>query len=161
MDQTGSPGLDVTRVLAGSIALGAVVFWIVGWVMTGGGREGLVPGAVSTDAALWIVVGAFAAGIAGALVFRGRALGLIEQASRSDQPLATDGHKAVSTSLMIAWTMIEVPALISGILFLLLAETLILGVAVPAWAVGVALTFPRAEWFDPGALQGHETEHGR
>lgn len=52
MNQTGHPGFDVSRVIAGSLALGAAIFWIVGWLVTGGGREGLSPGVISSDVAL-------------------------------------------------------------------------------------------------------------
>lgn len=161
MNQTGHPGFDVSRVIAGSLALGAAIFWIVGWLVTGGGREGLSPGVISSDVALWIVVGALAVGLAGALFFRGRALAPIEDAARSHRALGKEEVGALSTNLMIAWTLIEAPALVSGMLFLLTGELQILAVAVPVWAAGIALTFPRAEWFGPGAREGHETGHRR
>jgi hypothetical protein len=161
MAQTGRPNLLMARILAASLAMGAVVFWIVGMVVTGGGGEGISPAIAPTGLALAILLVAFAVGTAGALVFRGRAAGIGENADRLDRAMTAQEMAAVQSNLVVSWALIEAPALFSGVFFLLLGEIVILGLAVPIYAAGVALTFPRAEWFGAGARAGDEFMHPR
>ncbi len=53
-------------------------------------------------------------------------------------------------NLTLKRALLEAPALLSGVFFLLFALMPILWAAVPVYLLGVAVTFPRAEWF-PGA----------
>jgi|GEM_PF-1357859 len=149
--EPAQPGLATARILAIALPAGVTMFWIVGWVLTGGGSEGIAPDALSSEAALWILVGALVVGFAGALVFRGRAVGVSESPGRTDRELAVEEADSVQKNLVICWALLEAPALLSVVLFLLLAENLLLWVAVPAYALGVLVTFPRGEWFGEGA----------
>lgn len=143
------PGLRSARVIAAALAGGVVMFWIIAWVvLTGGGRVGLSPEAVPSETALWIWAAAALAGLAGALIFRGRALAAGGTASRADRgPLSPKEAGSVQTNLIIAWALLEGPALLSAVFFSLLAEPGILWPGIAVFALGMALTFPRAEWF--------------
>jgi hypothetical protein len=45
---------------------------------------------------------------------------------------------------MIAWALVEMPALITGVFLYLVGNAQILSADTPVFAVGTALTFPRA-----------------
>lgn len=158
MSDLTHPGLGPARIIAVALASGVAVFWIVGWVWTEGGRVGIAPETLALNVALWILAGALATGLLAALAVRGRVVAMVEEALRAERALSAQEIGAVQTNLIISWTLLEVPALLSGVLFLLLAETAILGLAVPVYALGVALTFPRSEWF--GASGEGETLRG-
>jgi hypothetical protein len=150
VDQPLEPGLGTARIIAAALPSGVVLFWIVSWVVTGGGQEGIAPETLSPQLALWILVGALALGFAAALIFRGRAVGLSQASGRVEARSASQAASAVQTNLVISWALLEAPALLSAVLFLLLAENLLLWMAVPVYALGVVVTFPRAEWFGEG-----------
>lgn len=150
VDQPQEPGFETARIIAAALAGGVVLFWIVTWVLTGGGQEGIAPEVLSPQLALWILLGALALGFAAALVFRGRAVALAEGSGGVDPRSASGSAGPVQTNLIISWALLEAPALLSAVFFLLLAENLLLWVAVPVYALGVVLTFPRAEWFGEG-----------
>ena len=147
MERAQSP-YAVSRVVAGALPAGVVALWVVGWILTGGGREGMSPEALPPTLALWGWAAVAMGGFAGALAFRGRALhearALRGQAAEEARP---EVARRVLTSLIVAWALLEGPALLSGILFVLLGAAQILVLAVPFYLVGVALTFPRREWF--------------
>ncbi len=147
MDQARA-SLRTARVIAGALPTGVVLFWIVGWIVTKGGTVGVAPEALDHDPALWLWSAAALAGFAGALFFRGRALQVVEAAAGRPPSPATAAQ--VQGNLLVAWALLELPALLSGVFFLLLATSSILWGAVPVYLIGVAVTFPRPEWF-PGA----------
>ncbi len=147
MDPTQA-SLRTARMIAAALPIGVVLFWIVGWVVTKGGTLGVAPQALAGDLALWIWSAAALLGFAGALFFRGRAVQVAEAAAGRPPSPATAGE--VQATLIVAWALLEAPALLSGVFFLLFALTPILWAAVPVYLMGVAITFPRAEWF-PGA----------
>ncbi len=147
MDQSQA-ALRTARLIAAALPTGVVLFWIVGWVVTKRGTLGVAPQALAHDPALWIWSAAALAGFVGALFFRGRAVQVAEAAAGRPPSPAT--ALQVQGNLIIAWALLEAPALLSGVFFILLATTPILWGAVPVYLVGVAVTFPRTEWF-PGA----------
>ncbi len=147
MDQAQAP-LRTARMIATALPAGVVLFWIVGWIITKGGAAGIIGEAFARDTILWIWSAVALLGFAGALFFRGRAVQVAEAAAGRPPSPATAGE--VQATLIVAWALLEAPALLSGVFFLLFALTPILWAAVPVYLMGVAVTFPRAEWF-PGA----------
>jgi len=122
------------RVIALALPAGVLVFWVIAWFLTNAGERGLSPGLLRGDVATWTWAVVALAGFLGAFVFRGRAL------------QAADPSRVLST-LIVAWALLEGPALLGGLLFLLLAANGILLGAACVYAMGLVLTFPRAEWF--------------
>lgn len=155
MQQRLQPSLRTARIIAGALPGGVVLFWIVGWVITGGGQAGTVLEALSPEQAFWLWVVAALVGFSGALFFRNRALRVVEGFARDGEGPAIEMVGAVQTNLIIAWTLLEGPALLSGVFFVLLAMKQVLWIAVPLYLVGVILTFPRVEWFgeDPERMR--------
>jgi F0F1-type ATP synthase membrane subunit c/vacuolar-type H+-ATPase subunit K len=134
--------------LAAAMPVGVVLFWAVGWLLTNGGETGLSPRAFSPAAALYIWAAAALAGFAGALMFRGRALRALEGGAARPPSPTTLGQ--VQGNLLIAWALVEAPALLAGVFFLLAgAKPLLLGAAA-VYLLGLVRTFPRAEWFGAG-----------
>ena len=90
-------------------------------------------------------------GFLAALVFRGRAVdaaaGRRPPGGRSD---VVGSAAQVQAQLIIAWALLEGPALLAGVLFMLLASQPLLSAAAVVYGIGVAMTFPRAEWFGDG-----------
>lgn len=154
-DSLEGPRFTTARIIAASLAGGVALFWILGWVLTGGGTEGFTPEVLPQDIAFWISFGALVVGFAAALTFRNRAVSLVWGPGRNAGASGTPDGGAVQTNLIISWAMLEGPALLCGVLFLLVADHRILWIATPVHALGVVLTFPRAEWFgDVGARGG-------
>lgn len=152
MSRQVQPGYRVARLIASALPGGVFVMWVVGWVITGGGETGVSPEAFPADVAFWVWAGLALACLAGALAFRGRALGIAERARReADGAYPPEALGEVQTNLVIAWALLEGPAILSGVLFVLLAEPRILWTAVPVYLLGIAATFPRAEWFGEDA----------
>lgn len=144
--------LTVARIIASALAGGVVLFWIVAWVLTGGGQEGLAPDlALSPQLLFWLWAVVALCGFAGALVFRSRAVRAVES-SRS--PRGTEGARPgaaqVQTNLIVAWALLEGPALLGGVFFLLIASWQVLSTAALLYGIGLVLTFPRAEWLRDG-----------
>lgn len=162
MTESQASPLLTARIIAFSLAIGVVIFWVVTWVVTEGGTEGIAAGALDPQLALWIWAAVAIPGFIGALVFRGKAV----EASPAGGPgrrspagaARESGHGAADSAtgrvqqyLIIAWALLEGPALLSGIFFMLVASIQLLVAAVLLYLVGVLMTLPRAEWFEAGA----------
>lgn len=147
MDNGAHVVLRVARIIAASLPAGVAAFWAVAWVLTNGGAAPYSPEAI--DAALafriWAVVAL--AGFAGALYFRGRALAVVESVGRDDRAALVGHAGAVQSNLIIAWALLEAPALFAGVVFLLLGDRHVLLAALPLYLIGLGATYPRAEWF--------------
>ena len=145
---TPQAALRLARTVVAAMAGGVLVFWAVVWFVTEGGARpfgasGFSPRVAAT---VWSVLalGTFA----GALVFRGRAAGVVEEARRSGGAPAIYARSGETQSfIIVAMALLEVPALFAGVAFLLLGTVQLLFYAAPIYLLGVALTFPRAEWF--------------
>jgi hypothetical protein len=148
MEQRLDLALKVSRIIAGALAGGVLLFWIFTWVLTGGGQEGFEPGVLPPRLAFWLWAAVALGSFAAALVFRGRA---VQAGGPSRAPGEDEGGPApaarVQTNLVIAWALLEGPALMAGVFFLLIASLQILSTAILVYGIGMALTFPRAEWF--------------
>ncbi|HSJ27933.1 MAG TPA: hypothetical protein VLB67_06955 [Acidimicrobiia bacterium] len=142
--------LRTARIIAGSLAAGPVILWVVAWVVTGGGNRpvGGDP-TLSPGLGFWIWAVVALVGYAAALVLRQKALDRVERRHRSEVGAGPDtGSSDVHTYLLVAWALLEGPAILSGVLYLLIASNRLLLTAVPIHAIGVLMTFPRPEWYD-------------
>jgi hypothetical protein len=138
--------LRTARILALAMPLGVLSLWAVAWYLTSTGSAPLSPGSVDARTAAYAWTGLAVAGLAGALFFRNRAVGAIESARPEDRGTpAVLGQ--VNSFLIIAWALLEAPGLLAGIIYLLLGLDAVLLYALPIYLVGLALTFPRAEWY--------------
>jgi hypothetical protein len=147
MDGTTRPSLLTARIIAGSFVLGVVLFWVVVWVVrSAGGRSGedVSPAA---ELQVWIWAAVALTNLTGALFFRGRALQVVEGRRTGSRPPGVEILTRVQANLIIAWALVEAPAILAGVFFFLSGAVQILFAAAPVFAVGMALTFPRAEWF--------------
>ena len=145
---TAQAALRQARLVIGALVVGPILFWAVTWFLNHGVERGPRPSNLSPSTALliWTVlaVGTFA----GALVFRGRALEIVEAARRSGNREAVFARSPeVQTFLVIAMALIEGQALFAGVMYFLLGEPEFVLYSAPLLLVGTALIFPRAEWF--------------
>ena len=145
MDE-GRLAFRTARLIALAFPAGVVLFWVIAWFLTKAGGRGLSPGLLRGDVAIWIWAVVALAGFLGAFVFRGRAL-QAANGTAEGRPPAPGGAARVLTTLIVAWALLEGQALLGGVLFLLLAVNGILLGAACVYAMGLVLTFPRAEWF--------------
>lgn len=134
--------LRTARLVAGALGGGVGTAWLVcGFLVwqrdsgIGGAGAGVVP----AELGFWVWAAAAGAGLVAALAFRGRArrLGAVAPSGPSDPVL---------TSLLIAWALLEGPALLGAVLFLLGGGAQLI-TAVPVYFLGFVATYPRAEWF--------------
>jgi hypothetical protein len=126
--------LPTSRIIAAALPLGVAVFWAVAWVLTEGGSRGWSPDAMSGKLALAVWGAAAFACFTAALLF-------VRRAVEGPGP-------AEASSLVVAWALLEGPALLAGVLFLLLGDLRLLAAAGVVYVVGLVLTFPRAAWFE-------------
>jgi hypothetical protein len=146
----------VTRLIAGGLVAGVGVFWAVAWVMTDGGTVGMTPDALPglTPLLVWAVVAV--PGFGGALHFRNRAAAAAARhpstptkgTPRELAPPVTPGTpQAAQGNTIVAHAMLEGPALLGGVLFILSAAATLTWVVLPLYALGALLAWPRREWF--------------
>lgn len=138
-----------SSMIAGALPMGVLLFWVVGWFVTEGGRTGLLPpsSSLSPQLAFWIWGISALVALAGALALRARVVRTVEVARRREGRVPPDLIMQLHPTLMAAWALLEAPALMAGVFFLLLAAREILWPAAVLYLLGVALTFPRPEWF--------------
>lgn len=128
-----APPLTTSRIITATMALGVIAFWVVGYVTTRDPTR-FVENHFSEGSALGIWASVAIAGFFGAMYFRRRAI------DAGNPPV-------VQTNLLIAHAMLDGPALLSGVLLILTRTERVLYAAVPLYFIGLALIFPRAEWF--------------
>ena len=119
------------RIVAAGMMTGVVVLWLsVGFVLK---RPTTALPVSETVAAVGYAVIALAAMTAAFVIQRNA----VDQTSQA----------AVYQRLVIAWTLLEVPAIFAGVCSLVFgARTLLAGAALIYFA-GMFKTFPRADWF--------------
>jgi hypothetical protein len=141
---------QATRVVAWALAAGVGLLWGVAWVLTDGGVLGISPDSVSTDAALVTWAALALPGFAGALYFRNRASARGgRRAPSPGRPTRRDRQRA-QTSAIIAHALLEGPALLGGVFFLLIGVSPVVQIALPVYFLGLILTWPQREWFGEG-----------
>lgn len=138
------------RLIALSMTLGVIFLWVVGWVVTGGGTEGLASGGELSPGLLFLIWAALAVpGFGAALVFRGRAMAALSgEAGGGGTGASGDPTSVAQTHLIIAWALLEGPALFSGVFYLLTAEGQFVLAGALVFLVGMAISFPRREWYE-------------
>lgn len=146
-------GFQVTRLVAFGLVIGVGALWGVAWVLTDGGVLGISPGAISGGTALMAWAALALPGFMGALYFRSRAAAVRRRGSPSTSPSRAD-RREPQTSAIIAHTLLDGPALLGGVFFLLIGASPIVRVALPVYVVGVMLTWPQREWFGEGGESG-------
>lgn len=143
-----APPLLTARIIYGSLIAGVVMFTVVAGVMTGWGADPMFAEqpALGLFSAVWV---ALALGsIPLVLLFRGRA----ERAAGIDQPYQEAGSTpdpgAVQTPLVVAWAVVEGPALFGVIAFMMYGSAELLLGTLAAAAIGWGLGFPRRAYFE-------------
>ncbi|HEX6588687.1 MAG TPA: hypothetical protein VF039_06665 [Longimicrobiales bacterium] len=132
-----------------SLPMGAVLFWVVALATGAEGNATGGPGEMEGDVAFWIWAAVALAGLAGAVFFRARAVAIAERTGREGRAGAEAG--AVQSFLIIAWALLEAGGLLAGVLVFLGADERLLLYAAPVYLIGLALTYPRREWFGVAA----------
>jgi len=149
MESTGSAspraGYATARAIAFSLPAGVFAFWAIAWFLTEGGAHGQAEGALDPELAFWIWGAVAVGGFGAALFLRARAVAIAEEAARA----GVRGERAgeVQSRLIIAWALLETQALLAGVLLLALGLEQVVLYAAVVYLVGLALTFPRAEWW--------------
>ncbi len=123
---------QVTRLITSALAGGVAMLWVAAWVMTKGGASPLAPDGLEPTLALLVWAALTIPAFGASLYFRNRAAAAPEHAQ---------------TATIIAHALLEGPALMGGVLFLLHGIQLLPWLALPVYALGLVLTWPQADWF--------------
>lgn len=157
--------LLTARIIAGAITAGPVMLWIVAWVLvrqgSGGGFLDEVPWEPQTVTYGWwgITLPLFLLG----LYFRRRAVAVATGTRVGDDAdAAAHALNAIFSQLVVAWALFEGPALLSGVVYLLLADADVMAAGAVVLGVGMYMSFPREAWFEPfqRALERAEPRRG-
>lgn len=127
--------------------------WIIlGSMVAGVAALAVVAGVVRREAAsplpwlaIWVLIGPLSVVLAKVLLSR-----QIERAPRAGADGGTTGPAppaAVLTAHVVAWALIEGPALLGGVAYLLGAPATVLVAALVTAAIGFAITAPKREAF--------------
>src|SRR5690554_5287365 len=145
MAQRPTPELLRARVIYMAMIFGVVLMWIVIFVVLSGMNESesILDGTIALLLVIVISLGAFAA----ALFFRSRAAAAAGTAGSAPNQSQKD-VSAVYTNLIVAWALLEGPALMAAVLFMLTNTTAVLLVGAVVFLTGYWMTFPKAEWFE-------------
>ena len=144
-----APAFATARLIALSMVMGVAMMWLVAWFVTQGDTGPRDSGVGISPRLGFLIWAALAVGTFGAMMmFRGRALAMVDEARRAGgaAEVAARGGP-IQTLLIICFALIEAPALFAGVMLILTGSTTLLLYAAPIYLLGVALTFPRAEWF--------------
>lgn len=145
-------GYGAARAIAFSLPAGVFAFWAIAWFLTEGGAQGRAEGALDPELAFWIWAAVAVGGFGAALFLRARAVAIAEEAARAGAPGERAGE--VQSRLIIAWALLETQALLAGVLLLALGLEQVVLYAAVLYLVGLAFTFPRAEWWGVGGSGG-------
>lgn len=145
----GERALHVARVVAGALAGGVLVYAGVAWYLVrSGSMEPLGPGPAEIVKQIWIVV--MFACVIGWMVLWGRAKHAAASAAAHVEIVEeTEGPEGLLRILIGSYALLEAVGLLGVTTFLLTGS---LSALVPALAIvliGIGLSFPRDEWFEP------------
>lgn len=138
------------RIIAAGLALSPTAVAVVAWVVTNGGAVPVASSAAGLADTLflaWLVLTAGA--VAAAVVMWRKKVEPVAWRARESRERPADVRAArLVTGLILVWALIEGPAMLGVVLFLLqgLQNVLVTSLAV-LW-VGMVITRPRAEWFE-------------
>ena len=141
--------LLTARILAVALAAGPVLMWIISWFVlraSGGGLASDAPLTPGAAMSAWGIAAVLGFGVA--LLLRSRAQEAAREAlGASGVEEAAPAQDRVQVLLVLAWALLEAPAVLAGAFYLMLGDTDLIVAAAPVLAFGVLLTFPRPEWF--------------
>jgi hypothetical protein len=147
--------LRVSRILGMSLLFGVLLFAGIVYVLTGSGSA--IDGGEADWQFLikaWYVVAAVLVA-AWYLLWRKATCHTESPASRP----AAGGPERVIRLLIIAWAMLEGAALLGVTVALLTGQRSMLTAAVVLMLAGMAVSFPRAEWFASFRASGADANH--
>lgn len=138
--------VTVARLIAFSILASTLVFWAIVWFISEGGAKTGTTATVSQNAVLGIWGVLALAGFAGALFMQRQAVSIGDEArSRGETPASKAG--IIQARLIVAWALLEGVAVLAGIALWLWGYRMPILVCIPVLFIGMALSFPRPEWF--------------
>ena len=138
---------QVTRIVAAALAIAVGTLWGVAWVLTDGGALGIDPDSISESTALAVWAAVALPAFAVALYLRSRAASASEvRPPLGNRPSPAEQRRA-QASAIVAHALLEGPALLGGVFFLLIGTSAVVPVALPVYVLGLMLTWPQREWF--------------
>lgn len=154
--------LNEARIIVIVNAIFVAIFWTAAIVMSEGGKAGLFAAEVPPGLSTGIGAAIMAGGLAATLFFRRKALRAAEK-TRPTQHIEDSGllrtviqaEEDMRNALMKSWLMLEIPTLITAVLFMMMGGRLLLLIAVAVYIAGFALTFPQAAWFSKAVQPDH------
>lgn len=144
--------LRTARLIASALTAGPVLFWIVAWVMVGRFGQGIVPpeSSLTPSVAGWIWLGVALPALVVGFIIRQQAVDLVEQSRGvGDSKTAVEVLGKLQAKLLVAWALFEGAALVSGVFFLLFAVADFVWGGVAVLGLGMFMSFPRREWYEP------------
>lgn len=147
--------LAQARIVVAALIGGVVLFWVVGLVLDTRLDFDPPPGSGMTPRLALIIWAVLAAGtLPIALLFRNRAAGRADAWWRSGAVPTPTELAEVTTNVILAAALLEAPALFAGAMLVVLGEPVLVLYAAIVFVAGMALVFPRAEWFGAGPGRG-------
>lgn len=139
------------RTIALSLPFGVALFWGLSLALNSAREESSIMG-LDVGVATIVVAALALAALIAAFMLRLGAVAAMERRSGGMSEAADFG--AFRTRLVLSWALLEAPALLAGVVhFMWGAERVLLYVG-PLYLLGVALTFPRADWYGAGRSGG-------
>lgn len=152
----GGRALHLARVISGALVAGVLIYAVVAWFLVRSGAvPPLDPGPAELVKQAWIVV--MFACVIGWMVLWGRARhAAASAAARVEIVEETEGPGGLLRILIGGYALLEAVGLLGVTTYLLTGSLSALVPAVAIVVIGTALSFPRAEWFEPfRRLEGH------
>lgn len=159
MDTSASAGHRTASIIAAALAGGVALFWGVAWFLVEASGGPGDPGVLTSRLTLWIWGALALPAFAVSLLFTRSARSLATEARRRGLGMGPSsggdgGAGTIQTRLIIAWALLEGPALLAGVFFLLNGSRTLLAAAATVYFIGVAVTFPRRSWFPADGRPG-------
>lgn len=136
------------------IAAGLAALALFAAVLSGTGTLPLRTGSpIDAGLVLWIWIAlAVSAGLTVVSLWRARVDPLLASQAMDDAaPAGREGHaRRLLTALVSCWALLEAPALLAVVLFILGGDRLLFGLGVAFALVGLGATAPRRQWFRSG-----------
>lgn len=143
------------RIIASALTAGPALFWVVAWLMVEQFGQGILPpGSLLTPGlAAWIWLGIALPAFVVGVIIRQQVVDLVENSRGvGDSKAAVEVLGELQAKLLVAWALFEGTALLSGVFFLLFAVADFVWGGVVVLGIGMFMSFPRREWYDPFEL---------
>ena len=137
--------LKTDRTIALAMPFGVLSFWVVSLALRSAQEPGPILG-LDPGVVVNLVLGLMLAALVTALMLRVRAVaeGEVVRREGAHEPARLAGLRS---KLIVSWALLEAPALLAGVVHFLSGVEPVLWWVGPVYLIGVALTFPRAEWY--------------